>query len=147
VDFDPLERTPMIVGRAHAVAVCLALLMLTVGCVREHTEPADPWPVGARIAIAGTVTTNTNTPCLFENHPEPCVEDVDNFLEVATEHGLVRLWYDHGESDRACSPSAVRGGTGAHVGERVEAVGVSMSDGRAELDACGDEGSYVLPSR
>jgi hypothetical protein len=26
-------------------------------------------------------------------------------------------------------------------------VGVSMSDGRAELDACGDEGSYVLPAR
>jgi hypothetical protein len=92
----------MIVGRAHAVAVCLALLMLTVGCVREHNEPADPWPVRARIAIAGTVTTNTNTPCLIEDHPEPCVDDVGNFLEVATEHGLVRLWYDHGESDRAC---------------------------------------------
>jgi hypothetical protein len=137
----------MIVGRAHTVAVCLALLALTVGCVREHTDPADPWPIGARIAIAGTVTTNTNTPCLIEDHPEPCVEDVGNFLEVATEHGLVRLWYDHGESDRACRPAAVTSGWGLHVGDRVEAVGVSVSDWRAELDACADDGTYVLHTR
>lgn len=137
----------MIVGRAFTVAVFLALLALTVGCAREHTEPADPWPIGTRIAIAGTVTTNTNTPCLIEDHPEPCVEDVGNFLEVATEHGLVRLWYDHGESERACGSDAGRGGAGVHAGERVEAVGVSMSDERAELDVCGDEGSYLIHTR
>ena len=117
-----------------------------------EVEGVEPWHLeaGEAYVFEGEVAFNQIDPCVLEDHPDPCDVGAGYGLKLETEYGRLDVVYDYGnrpEGFPCTNGEAVKGGTEARVGDRVEVYGGAFPE---EYDfhgpgigTCHDDDFYI----